>query len=155
MIHLLLEDGNRELKDRMFFIPDGVRSHLQKTLEDYNEDGADRSIEGYERLNNLLGSRYVAYNEMKRLKNFFDNYHGTTTNPTYILNGGSIMRNWVNSTLSLATTTVRRNKEAMRNAGKKNAFKKPHTRGKGLTESLPTVILTEGQLETLMASLKK
>ena len=73
MLHIITE-SNKELKNRVFPLPDGVRKILQKTLEEYN---GDKTIEGYKRLNNILDMNNISYNEMKRIKNFFDNYKGT------------------------------------------------------------------------------
>ena len=122
MLHLLIED-NSDLKNRTFPIPDGVRDLLQKTLDNYN---GDKTVDGYKRLNNLLSMDSIAYNEMKRIKNFFDNYGGTDKSAEFILNGGEPMKNWVNSTLNQATKAVHDFKQAKKDAGVDNAFIKSH-----------------------------
>ena len=91
MLHLLVE-GNSELKNRSFKIPKEVRELLQNTLDNYN---GDKTIDGYKRLNNLLSMDTISYQEMKRIKNFFDNYGGTDKSAEFILNGGEQMKNWV------------------------------------------------------------
>jgi len=121
MLHILTE--NNELKGRKFPIPDGVRRHLQKTLANYK---GDKTVEGFKRLNNILSMKGIAYNEMKRIKNFFDNYRGTDKSADYILNGGEPMKNWVNNTLYTATKAIHDFKQAKKDAGIKNAFIKPH-----------------------------
>ena len=68
MLHILTE--NNELKNRRFPIPDGVRKILQQTLSNYN---GDKTIDGYKRLNNLLSTDTISFQELKRIKNFFDN----------------------------------------------------------------------------------
>ena len=45
MLHIITE-SNKELKNRVFPLPDGVRKILQKTLEEYN---GDKTIEGYKK----------------------------------------------------------------------------------------------------------
>ena len=73
MLHLIFE-GNQELNNRTFPLPKGVRTHLQNTLDDYS---GDKTVDGYKRLNNVLDMNTISYQEMKRIKNFFDNYKGT------------------------------------------------------------------------------
>lgn len=122
MLHLLVEE-NSELKNRNFPIPKGVRKLLQKTLNSYN---GDKTIEGYKRLNNLLSADSISYHDMKRIKNFFDNYGGTKESAEFILNGGEPMKNWVNATLGQATKAIEDFKRAKKEAGFNNAYRKPH-----------------------------
>lgn len=122
MLHLLFE-GNKELQNRRFPLGKGIRKHLQATLDNYT---GDKTVDGYKRLNNLLGMNAVNYQEMKRIKNFFDNYAGTPKSAEYILNGGREMEMWVNNTLGTATKNVHDYKQAKKDAGMKNAFIRPH-----------------------------
>lgn len=124
MLHIITE-SNKELKNRVFPLPDGVRKILQKTLEEYK---GDKTIEGYKRLNNILDMDNISYNEMKRIKNFFDNYKGTDKSFEYILNGGDAMKIWVNNTLNTATKAVHDFKQAKKDAGISNAFIKSHSK---------------------------
>lgn len=124
MLHIITE-GNSELKNRVFPIPDGVRKLLKSTLENYN---GDKTIDGYKRLNNILGMQSISYQEMKRIKNFFDNYNGSDKSAEYILNGGEPMKNWVNNTLNTATKAVHDFKQAKKDAGISNAFIKAHNK---------------------------
>ena len=130
MLHIITEDGNRELKGRKFPIGKGIRKHLTNILNNYN---GDKSIEGYKRLNNILNMEDgIEYNEMKRIKNFFDNYNGTADNIVYILNGGDEMKNWVNNTLDSATSAIRDIKKDKKEMGMKNSFIKNHIKHRGL-----------------------
>lgn len=124
MLHIITE-SNKELKNRVFPLPDGVRKILQKTLEEYK---GDKTIEGYKRLNNILDMNNISYNEMKRIKNFFDNYKGTDKSFEYILNGGDAMKTWVNNTLNTATKAVHDFKQTKKDAGISNAFIKSHSK---------------------------
>ena len=122
MLHLLTETNN-DLKNRVFPIPDGVRKILRQTLKNYN---GDKTVDGYKRLNNLLSMDNISYYEMKRIKNFFDNYKGTDKSTEFILNGGEPMKTWVNDTLGLATKAVHDFKQTKKDNGVNNAFIKPH-----------------------------
>lgn len=123
MLHIITE--NNELKNRTFPLPDGVRKILAKTLSNYN---GDKTVDGYKRLNNILEMDTISFQEMKRLKNFFDNYRGTDKSTEYILNGGDAMKTWVNNTLYTATKAVHDFKQAKKDAGIDNAFIKHHTK---------------------------
>lgn len=125
MLHFLTE--NKELKNRRFPIPDGVRKFLQKTLDNYH---GDKTVDGYKRLNNILSMKSIAYNEMKRIKNFFDNYIGSDKSTEFILNGGEPIKNWINNTLYTATKAIEDFKRAKKDAGINNAYIKPHTKNR-------------------------
>lgn len=123
MIHLINE-GNSELKNRVFPLAKGIREHLQSVLDGYQ---GDKTVDGYKRLNNILSMKNgVSYNEMKRIKNFFDNYSGTDKSAEYLLNGGEPMKIWVDNTLNTATKAVHDFKQAKKDAGISNAFIKSH-----------------------------
>lgn len=126
MLYILTE-GNKELKNRKFPIPKGIKKMLVSTFENYN---GDKTIDGYKRLNNLIQTDAVSYLEMKRLKNFFDHYTGTNKSMEYILNGGDNMKMWVNNTLNTATKAVHDFKQAKKDAGISNAFIKSHEKNR-------------------------
>lgn len=123
----LFEDGNSELKNKKFVLPDGIRKSLLKTLSNFK--GSKTSV-GYKRLNNVLNMDGIEYNEMKRIKNFFDNFNGKEDSIEYQLNGGKPMQTWVNNTLLTATNAVKDFKTAKKEAGMSNAFIKPHTKNR-------------------------
>ena len=135
MLHLIFE-GNQELNNRTFPLAKGIRKHLQHTLDNYT---GDKTIDGYKRLNNLLNMDSISYHEMKRIKNFFDNYKGTPKSTEFILNGGEQMMNWVNNTLNTATKAVHDFKQAKKDAGISNAFIKPHDKQRQIRKDKPTI----------------
>lgn len=135
MIHLLNESHDLSV----YPIPDGVRAHLQKVLDAYEKSGRDRSIKGYKRLNNLLSMKNGVYErELKRIKNFFDNYKGDKDSVEYILNGGDVMRSWVETTLYTERKAEKDFKQAKKEGGINNAYIKNHHKEKGLKTTKPT-----------------
>ena len=134
MLHLIFE-GNQELNNRTFPLPKGVRTHLQNTLDNYS---GDKTVDGYKRLNNVLDMNTISYQEMKRIKNFFDNYKGTPKSAEFVLNGGEPMMTWVNNTLNTATKAVKDFKQAKKDAGMSNAFIKPHEKQRQIRKDKPT-----------------
>ena len=135
MLHLIFE-GNQELNNRTFPLVKGIRKHLQNTLDNYT---GDKTIDGYKRLNNILGMDTISYQELKRIKNFFDNYRGTPKSAEFILNGGEPMKTWVNNTLGTATKAIHDFKQAKKDAGISNAFIKPHEKQRQIRKDKPTL----------------
>lgn len=135
MIHIISESN--ELRNRVFRLPDGIRKNLQNILNNYK---GDKGQKGYKRLNNLLNGDSISYLEMKRLKNFFDNYQGSPKSTEFILNGGEPMKLWVNNTLYTATKSIRDYKYAMKSAGIKNAFIRAHNKERQIRKNKPTQV---------------
>lgn len=132
----IIFESNQELNNRTFPLPEGIKKHLLKTLQNYK---GDKTVDGYKRLNNVLEMNTISYHEMKRIKNFFDTYQGTPKSEEYILNGGDEMNTWVNNTLETATKTVRDFKQAKKDAGMSNAFIKPHQKERTIRKDKPTI----------------
>lgn len=113
MIYFLNEDGNSQLKKKTFKLSKGIRKYLEDTLENFKNARNDFDVEGWKRLNNILNMENgIEYNEMKRIKNFFDNYVGDGNDDEFKLNGGFPMKNWVNNTMRTATDMVSGIKQA-------------------------------------------
>lgn len=132
---IVFVNENKELKNRTFPLATNIRKHLQNVLKNYN---GDKTVDGYKRLNNILQMDTISYNEMKRIKNFFDNFNGREDSVEYILNGGDFMKTWVNNTLNTATKAVHDFKQAKKDAGIKNAFIKPHEKERQIRKDKPT-----------------
>ena len=132
MIHFITEggNGNKELKTHRWFLPDGVRHHLEKIRDDNKKEELSKNHttkEAWDHLEFILDSeKGIAYNEMKRIKNWFDKNYNATKTKQYELYGGNIMKTWVENQLNSATLYVKKHKEAQRAMGKENAFIKPH-----------------------------
>ena len=104
MVYLLNEDGNRYLKGRRFMPSEGIVKRLQNNLDNFKGSKSDA---GYDRLNNLITmckeNGGIAYNEMKRLKNWFDTHRTAKGTNEYELIGGEIMDRWVSNKLESAS----------------------------------------------------
>ena len=106
--------ANSELQGKTFDIPENLKKHLKKIFNAYT--GA-KYIEGYKRLEELVNKDSVSYEQLKLIKNFFDNYSGNRKGTTYLLNGGTIMKNWVDLSLNNAREGVKNIKKSMDNIG--------------------------------------
>ena len=133
MIHFLTEGGNKDLKDRRWVIPDGIRRHLEKVKDDNKKDeltSNPTTKEAYDHLEYILGlDNGIDYNEMKRIKNWFVKNSNAQKTKQYELYGGSMMNIWVVNALNTAVRNAKSNKEADQKAGIKTRDKDERERG--------------------------
>ena len=90
-------------------IPKEIKQHLVNSFA--QSEGATTNTEGFRRNQELQGQEKITYKQLKRIKNFFDNYKGKPTELPFILNGGVLMKNWVNNTLSSMRNNTQNNQE--------------------------------------------
>ena len=88
---------NSNLYNKTIELPKEVLEYLQTCFE--YVPNSDPSIEGHKRNEELRDTGYVTYQQLGRIKNWFDNYDGDGTDAPYILNGADYMKNWVESTI--------------------------------------------------------
>jgi hypothetical protein len=88
---------NKDLYGKMVPIPEDVLDYLSKCFDSAKD--APETTEGYKRNQELRDKREISYQQLKRIKNWFDNYNGERNNAPYVLNGGDYMKNWTNQTL--------------------------------------------------------
>jgi len=85
---------NSELYDNEYQIPNQILNAIRMKL--YSSSDA----EGIKRAKNLIKSGKCTYQNLKRLKNFFDNFNPSTESiEQFELAGGAQMRNFINTTL--------------------------------------------------------
>jgi len=87
---------------------------------------ADENTEGYNRNKELQSQKFITYKQLKRIKNFFDTFKGNQKEPSFILNGGIEIKNWVNDELRKMREYVKNTKTNKMNAGMMNQFIDPH-----------------------------
>ena len=90
-------------------IPKEIKQHLINSFA--QAQGADQNTEGYRRNQELQSQQKITYKQLKRIKNFFDNFKGKPTELPFILNGGVLMRNWVNNTLANMRNNTQNNQQ--------------------------------------------
>ena len=88
--------------------------------------GADENTEGFNRNKELQGKNFISYKQMKRIKNFFDNFKGNHNELSFILNGGVEIKNWVNDELRKMREFIKTNKTNKMNTGMQNQFIDTH-----------------------------
>jgi hypothetical protein len=87
---------------------------------------ADENTEGYNRNKELQSQKFITYKQLKRIKNFFDSFKGNQKEPSFILNGGVEIKNWVNDELRKMRDYVKNTKTNKMNTGMMNQFIDPH-----------------------------
>lgn len=88
---------NSNLYNKTIELPKEVVEYLQACFD--HIPNSDSSVEGHKRNEELRNSGYVTYQQLGRIKNWFDNYSGDGTDAPYILNGANYMKNWVETTI--------------------------------------------------------
>ena len=87
---------------------------------------ADENTEGYNRNKELQGQSFIDYKQLKRIKIFFDNFKGSEKHPSFILNGGVVIKNWVNDELRKMRDYTKMTKRNKMDTGMQNQFLDPH-----------------------------
>ena len=115
---------NKELYDREVEFNEDRRNHMKMCF--HKVKNVDKDSEGYKRNKELQNQKFIGYKQLKRIKNFFDNFNGNQNDPEFILNGSFEMKNWVNDELRKLREFGHLNKRNKMDAGMQNQFIKPH-----------------------------
>ena len=104
--------------------PKDKQDHMKKCF--HMVKGANENVEGFKRNQELQSKNYIDYKQLKRIKNFFDNFKGNHKDPSFILNGGVEMKNWVNDVLRKMRQGLDLTKRNKADTGMQNQYIKPH-----------------------------
>lgn len=115
---------NKNLYDKEIEFPSDKQKHMKICFK--KVPNADTNTEGYKRNLELQNKNFISYKQLKRIKNFFDNFIGNQNEPEFILNGGVEMKNWVNNELRRMREYIKNTKTNKMNAGMMNQFLDPH-----------------------------
>jgi hypothetical protein len=88
---------NSNLYNKTIELPKEIVEYLQICFD--HIPNSDSTVEGHKRNQELRDTGYVTYQQLGRIKSWFDNYSGDVTDAPYILNGADYMRNWVETTI--------------------------------------------------------
>ena len=106
--------------------PKDKREHMKVCFAKVKD--ADKSVDGFLRNQELQNQETIDYKQLKRIKNFFDNFKGNQNEPSFILNGEAIMKNWVNDELRKMRDYNQITAKNKMNTGMQNQFIKTHTK---------------------------
>ena len=113
---------NKDLYGKKISIPENILKYLDDCS--VAAKGASETTEGFKRNKDLREKREITYQQLKRMKNWFDNFEGKENELPYILNGGHYVKNWINETLRSMRDSVRTSKE-IKSEVLPNQFKEP------------------------------
>lgn len=125
---------NKELYDESFKIPQHILEILRKSISKYS----NQSVENVKRAKELSDSGNATYQQLKRIKNWFDN-SGDSTSPEFQILGGHSFKGWVDQTLASSRNAKKLPKKIKSNAAIANQFIKPHEKNNDVrTDFKPT-----------------
>jgi len=114
---------NSKLYNKKAKIPKTLIKHLDKC---YRGVVANSNTEGYKRNEDLREKGYINYQQLKRLKNWFDNNSKKDNKISYTLNGGERMKQWCNYVLGIWRGEIKRGKKVKSEVGMDNQYIKNH-----------------------------
>ena len=114
---------NSNLYNRKAKLPDDLIKHLKQCAGSVS---ADSNTEGFNRNKEIVSSGVVTYQQIKRIKNWFDQFTGKKEDAPFILNGGDRMSNWVNAALQQMRNSVSNSKKIKSDGGMSNQYLDSH-----------------------------
>ena len=114
---------NNDLYGHTVPLPEEVVGYLGQCFD--AAKGADDSTEGYKRNKDLRDKKEITYQQLKRMKNWFDNFNGSERDLPFILNGGHYVKGWVGTTLGSMREGSQLSKE-IKSTVLPNQFIQPH-----------------------------
>jgi hypothetical protein len=122
--------ANSDLIGRHWKIPKKHLRLLKNRLRRYT--GA-KDVEGYTRLQNLIETGEISYENLKNVKHILEKNSGNKN--IYNLNGGKNFHNWVNDQLKVARDRLSANKKIRKDTGEENAYIKHHNKDNSKQQS--------------------
>lgn len=114
---------NNNLYDRIAIVPHSLVKHLNDC---FGSVQGDNNVEGYKRNQDLRKSKQVTYQQIKRIKNWFDGYGGNKEDAPFILNGGDRMKQWCDEVLRVWRDNDKSSKTIKMDTGMQNQFLSSH-----------------------------
>lgn len=110
---------NSDLYNNTAVLPDTLLKHLNDC---FNSTQADSNTEGFNRNQELRQSKNATYQQIKRIKSWFDGYNGNKEDAPFILNGGDRMKNWCDEVLKVWRANVDGGKKIKSDTGMQNQY---------------------------------
>lgn len=143
---------NSQLYNRKAKLPDSLMKHLEKC---FNSIESDSNIEGHNRNQELRQSGIATYQQIKRIKNWFDSYNGNKEDAPFILNGGDRMNVWCDEVLNVWRSSTEGGKEIKKDTGMMNQYNDEHTRDNLNIAKTHTSTVDDLKVESIKEEVKK
>jgi hypothetical protein len=108
---------NSDLYNRTAKLPESLIKHLNDSFSTIN---VDSNVEGFKRNKELRETGTATYQQIKRIKNWFDGYSGDKKDAPFILNGGDRMKKWCDEVLRVWRDGDKSGKEIKSDTGMMN-----------------------------------
>ena len=123
---------NKELKDRVFDVPQNILNKINHTLNGLNGD----YFVGVDRARTILNDKKVTYGQLKKIIQDFKTIDKTNDRLRYDLYGGELMDNWAKQYLQGERDLISNRKDSKEQADemggitgeRKNSHLKKHTK---------------------------
>jgi hypothetical protein len=115
---------NKDLYNKRIKFPDEMKEYMTSSLSAIPD--ADQYDEGFKRNQSLQSQNSITYQQLKRIKNFFDNFKGDPKDPSYILNGGEKMKGWTEGALRFLRDSIYNTKHNKSETGMENQHIQNH-----------------------------
>jgi hypothetical protein len=138
---------NKNLYDRIAIIPDSLVKHLNDCFTSVQ---GNQNIEGYNRNQQLRQTKQATYQQIKRIKSWFDNFSGKKEDAPFILNGGDRMKIWCDEVLRVWRENDKNGKTIKMNAGMQNQFIDDHEKNNLITNPLASNTKTNSDIDVRM-----
>ena len=135
---------NKNLYDRIAIIPDSLVKHLNDCFS--NVQG-NQNVEGFNRNQQLRQSRQATYQQIKRIKSWFENYSGKKEDAPFILNGGDRMKSWCDEVLRVWRDNDKSGKTVKMDAGMQNQFIDDHQKNQLIKNPLDSHTKTNSDID--------
>lgn len=141
MLHFINEGGNSALLKKKAKAPLGrdIKKHLLQIYHAYN---GDKGSKGFSRLENILKMDNeeggINYNELTQLCHIMNKI--LPSSEEFKTLGGGLMKSWAEISLKSMENNDKADKQARKNAGEQNAFRKHHTKDRqNKRQNKPTI----------------
>jgi hypothetical protein len=135
---------NKNLYDRIAIIPDSLVKHLG---DSFNSVNGNQNVEGYNRNQQLRKGKQATYQQIKRIKSWFDNYSGKKEDAPFVLNGGDRMKIWCDEVLRVWRDNDSGGKKIKMDAGMQNQFIDNHEKNQLIKNPLSTHTKTNSNID--------
>jgi hypothetical protein len=116
---------NKNLYNRKAKLPESLMKHLEDSFKGIE---GDSNLEGFNRNQELRDKGFATYQQIKRIKNWFNSYNGNKEDAPFILNGGDRMNRWCDSVLNHWRTSDKLGKQVKSDTGMQNQFIDDHSK---------------------------
>jgi len=117
---------NNELYGEVYKIPPHILSKIQKSVSKYS----NQSVENVKRAKELSETGEATYQQLKRIKNWFES-NGNPTSPDYQVLGGDTLKGWIDTALASSRNEKRLPKK-IKSVAMDNQFINTHTKNDDL-----------------------